>query len=221
MAQMIRKWHDIEQNSPEWFEARVGVITATKAGKIMSDENTDSYDTAVKKLVFERVAKREPEDSEISSAYMERGSEYEPLAIDAYQEENGIDVESGGFCTLGRVTDEIPLFGASPDGKKPKLGGKRGGLEVKCPAWKTMMKYIMNPDLLSKTYNKQVQHQMFVCGFDHIDLFAFHPDFEPVQVTIYPDQVYIHNFLQKVRVAEVEIQNKIKFFDNYIKKGIA
>lgn len=105
------KFHDIEQNTDEWFALRVGKITGSAIGKIMANEGkafgNPAKDYAVQ-IALERIT-GEAKGSSYSNGHMERGHEQEPLARMEYENEYFCDVSNGGFFDCGTE-------GCSPDG---------------------------------------------------------------------------------------------------------
>lgn len=115
-------WHDIEQNTDEWYQLRSGKITSSSLNKVMANYGKAFGDPAKKYAVDIAVAQLSGKAAPggYSNAHMDRGHEEEPLAIMAYQDQYFCDVNNGGFFELGD-------FGDSPDG----LVGKDGIIEVK------------------------------------------------------------------------------------------
>jgi hypothetical protein len=78
---------DAEQRSPSWFEARLGRLTASDAGKMLatikSGEAAARRDLRMR-LVCERLTNRSAEEP-YTNADMERGLTMEPQARIAYE----------------------------------------------------------------------------------------------------------------------------------------
>ena len=169
------KWYDIEQNSEEWLELRLGKFTASSFADLFMKKDTATYEKAILRVVFERLTGESPEFFE--SEYMKRGHEIESLARQEYEETRFEDVQPGGFFVLNEYV------GASPDG----LIGDDGLLEIKSPAFNTMIKYLQARTLPIQ-YKWQVQGQLLVTGRKWCDFMAYHPKL-PVFITrVYPDQ---------------------------------
>lgn len=168
---MNQVYHNVDQNTYEWFNLRLGRFTASSFKDLFMKHSTIGYEKAIYKTVFERLTGEAPEN--FSSMYMDRGHELEPLAVDAYQEETFNDVVNGGFFSLGE------WVGASPDG----LVGENGILEIKSPAYNTMINYLLKNQLPSN-YKWQVQGQLYVTGREWCDFMAFHPKLKPLILRI-------------------------------------
>jgi hypothetical protein len=117
------RWHDVEQNGPEWDALRLGKATASGYSKFMANYGKAFGDPALRyalQIALERVTGNKAEHS-FKSDDMERGHEQEPIARMRYEEQNFADVTNGGFFDCGD-------WGDSPDG----LVDDDGVLEIKC-----------------------------------------------------------------------------------------
>ncbi len=173
---------DCQQGTEEWKRARLGVVTASGADSLLSPKTLKPSAQAagyMARLIAETIL-GEPLD-DVSSQYMERGTDLEPEARKWYEWEKDCDVEQVGFIT----TDDGRL-GCSPDG----LVGADGGLEIKCPAAHTHVAYSMDPDSLVAAYRSQVQVSLLVTGRAWWDLLSFNPVIPPVVVRVLPDESY-------------------------------
>ena len=111
------KWLNIEQNSEVWEAARLGKITASQFGSIISDGDTATGYAL--QLALERINKK-PSVNRVKTAHMDRGHRQESEAIALYEAQYFTDVRGGGFFDCG-------YYGDSPDG----LVGVTGTVEVK------------------------------------------------------------------------------------------
>lgn len=117
------RWHDVEQNSPDWDALRLGKVTASGYSKFMANYGKAFGDPALRyalQVALERVTGRKAEHS-FKTEDMERGHEQEPIARMLYEEHTFCDVMNGGFFDWGD-------WGDSPDG----LIDDDGVLEIKC-----------------------------------------------------------------------------------------
>jgi len=172
---------DVEQGSEEWLQARSGIPTASCFDKIITSTGKTSTqaEAYMNKLLGEWLIGR-PEDSYASEA-MQRGNDLEPEARAFYEFDSDISVEQVGIVYL----DEKKLIACSPDGLT-----KNGGLEIKCPSAGVQVSYLLKGGLPTK-YKQQVQGCMWVCGRDHWDFVAYHPDMDPVRCRVDRDEDYI------------------------------
>lgn len=175
---------DVEQRSPEWFEARLLTPTASQFGNILTP--TGKAPTASKvenyrnTLLAEWLAGGEVESYQ--SQWMTRGIDLEGQAREAFTFLTDLEVREVGFC----VNDEPHPIGCSPDG----LIGDDGGLEIKCPAPHTHVKYLLDQKLPTE-YVPQVQGSMLVTGADYWYFMSFHPRMDPLLIKVERDGEYI------------------------------
>lgn len=188
-------FHDIIQNSDAWFELRKGRFTASTFKDLFLGKTTKGYEKSIYRPVYERLTDESPES--FSSEYMERGHELEPLAKDYYEMETFDTVENGGFFTLGE------WVGASPDG----LIGSGGLIEIKCPAYNTMINYMLKKELPA-IYKWQVYGQLYVTGRSWCDFMTFHPKLKPVIIRIERDETIIKELEMKLNES-IEIAESI------------
>lgn len=159
------KFHNIDQNTEEWFGLRCGKITASQFKTVFSKPSTKGYwDLIYKKRAELKTG--EIEDS-YSNKYMERGIELEPIAKNEYENYTFETIDNGGFFEYNKY------IGASPDG----LLNNDGLIEIKCPIASTMERYI-DKNTLPSEYYYQVHGQMFCSGRDYVMFVAFHPKYD-------------------------------------------
>ena len=150
-----------EQQSPEWFAARLGKVTASHFAQAMMAKSASGRKTYMMKLVAERMT-GQPLES-YSAKWMEEGCEKEPEARIYYEGVKGVAVEQVGFVDAGDI-------GASPDG----LIGDDGLLEIKCPFPNTHLEYILAKKLPS-VYKAQVHGQLWVTERQWTDFVSYDP----------------------------------------------
>ena len=155
---------DIEQGTPEWFALRLGRITGTGYQSVQAGGQGKMRTAYMKRLRSERIY-GVPCGSDYKNGHMERGTELEPQAISAYEDNQYCIVERVGFISDGE------WIGFSPDG----LIGDDGGVEVKCPMLTTHVDYIESGKLPSD-YKWQVHFAMALTGRKWWDFVSYHPD---------------------------------------------
>ena len=189
---------EIKQGTPEWLQARLGCLTASRANDACAAETTAAYQNYLWQLVAERETGN-VEDSFVS-ADMERGTEMEPIARAAYEAHTGDFVTQTGFW----LHPEIKHFGASPDG----LVGDEGLIEIKCPRTSTHLRYRSEGKVPTK-YKRQMICQLLCTGRKWVDFVSFDNRvreskqlfivrYEPKQKEIDELLESIHKFLQDV-----------------------
>lgn len=146
--------NEFQQNSLEWLIARLGIPTASEFDNLVTPKweirKGEMPATYLSKKLAEAWS-RSPLPG-FSTIDMELGHVKEEEAVPWYEFEFSETIERVGFITTddGRV-------GCSPDG----LIGADGGIEIKCPAPHTHVKYLLGGEL-PKDYAAQVQGCMFV-----------------------------------------------------------
>lgn len=96
----------IIQNSPEWWDLKVGKVSGTRFGQLISTrENNLLFECANERLngsIFQ---------NEFENEEMQFGNENEPIAIDKYSAKTGLDFQMGGVI----FSDFSKIHIASPD----------------------------------------------------------------------------------------------------------
>lgn len=161
---------DYEQGTPEWLEARRGVITGSKfrdaRDKLKSGAPSSKAVMYAKDLARERCGGRVAEV--FQNAAMRMGVEQEPIARAAYEISTGCLVEPVGFFK----TDD-GMFGLSPDG----LIDDDGVLEVKTMVSSdTLFTAVADGDI--SDYMDQCHGYLWLLGRKWVDLVLWAPDME-------------------------------------------
>lgn len=133
----------IQPNTPKWYEARVGKITASRVGKILGHSQYGDYDSVMREMVREYF-KYESELKD--NIYMEWGRTHEKHAIADLKKKINLEVHESYFI----VHPKFSWLGATPDG----FASDGALVECKCP------RVIRE---LSQDYIDQMQLQM-VCA---------------------------------------------------------
>lgn len=163
---------DIEQRTPEWYQARAGIPTASQFAKIISGTKL-TKSASFKGYAMQKAAElRGHFEDSFSNDWMERGTMLEPQAITAYEFIMDVDVTPCGFMSI-----DDPRCGCSPDG----LIGEDGGVQVKCPKLSSHLGYL-HDGVLPAAYRSQVFGELFVSGRQWWDFISYHPDEEPLIV---------------------------------------
>jgi hypothetical protein len=122
----------MDQHSQEWWDARLGKVTASRIGDLMArnqprkGKTVGEWSAKRNNYLAEKVAERvtgKPRDRK-KVASLDHRLELEPDARAAYEFYYERDVVTAGFIDHPR----IPYAGASPDG----LVDTKGGVEIKC-----------------------------------------------------------------------------------------
>lgn len=173
-------YDQLEQGTPEWLEARRGIVTAstvgkllTSTGKVANNETSRALtDTLVAELLTGRVEYTPP------TRDMQRGTILEDASRNIYAEHYG-EVTEIGFARLDADTYTL---GASPDG----LVGEVGGFETKSPRARTHLRTILE-DRVPPVYVPQVQACLLVTGRRWWDFASYVPGMAYYTKRVYPD----------------------------------
>lgn len=157
---------DCEQRSEMWFAARVGRLTGTAAGDMMTTIKTG--EAAARRNLRVRLALENitgvSQENEFQSAAMQRGIDLEPVALAHYEAMAGDLVERVGFLAC----DEIAA-GCSLDGF---VNGRNGIVETKCPNSATHLEYLKSRKI-PRDYYWQCLHNVWVSGAEWCDFVSF------------------------------------------------
>jgi predicted phage-related endonuclease len=184
---------DAPQRSPEWFSARAGKVTASRAADFLA-RTKSGYSTSRKNYLIQLVAERltgQPQEDGYVSPAMQRGIELEPQAFAAYESLTGNMPDRVGFL----AHNELPI-GSSPDGV---IGDYEGILELKVPNPATHIGYLKAKSLPAD-YLPQVTHHLLVSGAAYVDFMSYGPTFpDPLQTFL------VRVYRKDVNIAQYEI----------------
>jgi len=179
---------DAPQRSQEWFAARLGRLTGSRASDMLatikSGEAAARRDLRLQ-LVCERLTGTVQEDGFVSPA-MERGVVLEPAAFAAYEALTGNLAQRTGFL----LWDDMPV-GCSPDGY---VDDYEGIVEFKCPKSATHLKYLRG-GVVPADYLPQITHNLLVSGAQWCDFMSYDDRFP----------VHLQTFLVRVQRSDVDI----------------
>lgn len=173
---------DLEQGSPEWLEARRGLVTASVVGKLITPKTVrPAYNDTARGLLMELAAERITGASEdtFMNADMERGIMSEPIARALY-EEHFAPVKEVGFMV--KTFPNGNRLGYSPDG----LVGDDGLIEIKAPRQHNHLRTVLSDDV--PLWNRaQVQAGLLATGRQWADFISFCGGLPFYVKRVYPD----------------------------------
>ncbi|WP_420415249.1 lambda exonuclease family protein [Roseibium sp.] len=174
---------NFEQGTPEWYEARRGIPTASMFDVIVKQDGTarksQQRTTYMNELAGEIITEA-PAPSFTSKA-TDGGHEMEPEARELYTFITGQTVEQVGFIRNGDV-------GYSPDG----LIGEKGALEIKLKAPKFSVGLIAS-DEFPADHKAQCQGGLLVSEREWIDIAVYWPNLPLFRKRAYRDEKYLSN----------------------------
>lgn len=183
----------MEQQSAEWFAARVGKVTASRVADVVA--KTKSGPSASRKnymaeLICERLTGQPAE--RFQNAAMQWGTQTEPDARRAYAFHADVDVLEVGFVDHPRIA----MTGASPDG----MVGEVGLVEIKCPNTATHLETLLGGSV-PEQYVTQMQWQMACTDSLWCDFVSYDPRL-PQGMALFVSRVARDND----RIAELEAE---------------
>jgi hypothetical protein len=189
-----------EQGTEDWFNARLGVPSASNYAKLITATGnpSTSADGYINQLIAERMT---GERAEIyTNAHMERGTALEPEARAYYEFMRDMEAQEVGFC----LHDEVKT-GCSPDA----LVGD-GGLEIKCPSSAVHVSYLRE-NRLPPAYKQQVMGCMWITGAEWWDFLSYHPAMPSLLIQVKREQKYIDALAVEVTKAAAAIADQVEF----------
>ena len=199
----------MDQGTEEWFVARLGKVTASRAADVMTKKGSAARANLSAQLVLERLTNTKGES--FSSAAMQWGVDQEPFARAAYEAHSGVWVDTVGFVQH----PTIERAGASPDG----LVGHDGLVEIKCPNTATMIDTLLTGKVPSN-YATQMQMQMACTGRAWCDYAVFDSRM-PVKAQLFVkrvqrDQKFIDDMEKEIIAFLAEVEVSYQFLINFI-----
>lgn len=209
--------HECSQGTPEWYQARCGVITASMFAecrkRLKSGPNKGDYSKAAKEYAFkvavERLSGKLLEDEQFETWQARRGRELEPTARVLHEERKEILVQQAGFAT----TDD-GVFGASVDG----LIDNDGISEYKCfisPS--SIMPIILEGNI--EDCKDQVQGGLWVSERNYAHFCLYCPALESVgkELTIFEVE-RDDNYIQKLESDLLEFNRLVESYMEFLQQ---
>ena len=187
-------WHDVQQNSDEWYLLRSGKITASSLSKVMANYGKAFGDPAKKYAVDIAVQQitGKATGGSYSNDHMARGHEEEPLARMEYEAIYFCDVTNGGFFEDGDT-------GTSPDG----LVCDDGVIEIKSAIPSVHYSRIAKQSYDSAYKWQLVGHLLFT-NRDWVDFISYCSSF-PDDKKLYVHRSYREDFKKEFGMVDERI----------------
>lgn len=158
------KYHNLKQNTEEWFAIRKGKMTASNAQAIgNADKGLSSY---IIEILSDKLATK---SDTYTNPDIERGKELEDNARQLYAKKNKVKVKECGFVE----NDAYSNAGCSPDG----LISTDGLIEIKCPNNFNYVKLLLEPEVKSE-YMWQIQMQLLITEREWCDYVCYNENFK-------------------------------------------
>ena len=196
---------DIEQGSKDWFDLRLGKLTASNFHLFLGNSKTRK--TEIEKKAAEIITKKRCDQDNFRNIHTDRGHELEPIARDAYTFETGNNIEEVSFILGDDFT------GCSPDG----LVGDDGLIEIKCLDNHIFLAYKnKGDDYIKPEHKTQIQFCLMVSGRKWVDYVVFNPNFGGKGLIIKRverDDEYIKKIREAISRAVGEIKEEVTKFN--------
>lgn len=184
-----------EQGSPEWFQARLGIPTASSFDAVKAKGEGKTRRSYMMKLIGE-IMTGEPMEG-FSNAHMERGKEMETDARNLYTFHRDVEPVQVGFIRNGRK-------GCSPD----SLISTNGMCEIKTKL-PHLQAEVLLADKLPAEHLAQCQGNLWVAEREWIDFVSYWPRMPLFVKRVYRDDAYI-------AMLEKEIDRFLAEMDTYL-----
>jgi predicted phage-related endonuclease len=174
-----------DQNSPEWFRARMGIPTASSFSDVLAKGEGKTRRAYLLKLAGEIIT-GEPMEGFSGNANTERGHMMEADARDLYAFQSGASLERVGFVRNGRA-------GCSPD----SLIGEDGGVEIKTKFPHLLIDLILKDEFPAE-HKAQVQGTLWVTGRQWWDIAVYWPGLPLFVKRVTRDEAFIKTLAAEI-----------------------
>lgn len=178
----------MQQYSPEWYAARMGIVTASEFHRIITP-STGKVSTQAETYMYRLLGEwltGEPEEG-YNNHWMKRGRNLEDEARAYFELQSGRAVRQVGFI----YKDETRLVGCSPDGLLDNAG-----LEIKIPSSGVHVRYLLG-GAVPNDYIPQIQGGLWITEGEKWHFLSYHPNAAPMLIIVGRDETYI----RKLRAA--------------------
>jgi len=189
---------ECEQGSPEWFEARRGIPTASRYGDVLAEGKGIMRARYMRQLAGE-ILTEEPMET-YKNAKMERGKEHEPDLRKRYAFDHDVDIEQVGFLRSNMIAT-----GCSPDG----LVGVDGMIEIKSTEPDLLIE-LLDSGRAPTQHMAQIQGNLWITGRDWCDLVIGWPKLPLFTVRVKRDEPYMANLRRELERFNQELHEMVE-----------
>lgn len=208
-----RYYMDLEQKSPEWYEVRRGIVTASAVGKLLTSTlkvaENDGSRGLINTLAAERITGRVVETRTTDAMW--RGILDEPLAREHYADHHA-DVVTCGFVRQDKGDGHAFTLGYSPDG----LVGDEGLIEVKSREPHLHLTMVLDPHV-PHAHMAQMQAGLLVTGRKWCDYLSWAGGMPMGIQRIEPDPEWFAAIQQACEAAEDSIGRIVSAYHAAVK----
>jgi YqaJ-like viral recombinase domain len=202
---------DLEQGTPEWFDARAGHVTASRINAVMAKGKGGAESVTrsayVAQLVFERLAGKSLEEEKGNFFDIKRGKDLEAVARVEYSLRNRVEVDTIGFVKH----PTLAWAGCSPDGTI----GKTGLAQFKAPRRHVHLEWFMKGVVPSEHRDQMLFELACLPEREYNDFVSYRDDLDDVpqwqifQVRLKPDLSRIAEIEAAVAKFNAEVEAKM------------
>lgn len=193
--------HNVEQGSPEWHRARLGIPTASRFADILAKGEGKTRRAYMRQLAAEIITGELGE--QFTTPAMERGKAMEAEARDLFTFVSNMIPERIGFITNGAV-------GWSPD----SLLGTEGALEIKTQRADLLIETILKDEFPSE-HKAQCQGGLWVGEREWIELCVYWPKMPLFVKKVYRDDLFIKTLSSEVDRFLAELHDLVARIQSY------
>lgn len=210
-------YHDLQQGSMDWHNARLGLLTASEMKLILTPTlkiaSNEKERTHLYELLAQRVTKYvEPT---FQSYDMERGNFDEEHAREKYSEKYA-PVTECGFITNSRWGFTL---GCSPDGLVADDEEGEGGIEIKSRIQKWQMQTLIESVArkeIPADFIMQVQSELLISERNWWDFVSYSGGMLMATVRAYPDPVIHNAIIEAAGAFEARLAEKLEIYNDLI-----
>lgn len=192
---------DVDQNTPEWMAARLGLPTASMFSAVLAKGEGKTRRSYMMRLAGE-ILTGEPAET-FRSVHTERGHAMEAEARDLYELMSGAELTQVGFVRNG-------VKGASPD----RFIGDKGILEIKTKLPDLLIEVIL-ADKFPSEHRAQCQGALLVCEREYVDIAIYWPRLPLFVKRAYRDEEYIKTLASEIDRFNAELAETVEKIRRY------
>jgi hypothetical protein len=194
---------ECEQNSPEWHQARAGIVTASNFACLLMKGRSGGVSETRRKYLYDLAGERltgQSSEGWGGNKHTERGHALEPDARKLYAFTSDNKPMPVGFMKRGNV-------GASPD----SLVGNDGLLEIKTKLPRLQLE-LLEANAVPDEHMAQLQGQLWVSGRAFVDFVSYWPGLPLFVKRVHRDEDFIAKLAGAVAAFEDELQGLVARF---------
>lgn len=204
---------EVEQNTPEWVQIRLGKVTASNVHKVLAkpkkrgQTESTTRRNYISQLAIEILTGKSAEP-QIGNWYMEQGTKLEPMARAEYELQVSEMVLTAGFIEHPRLL----RAGCSPDA----LVGDKGLAQFKCPILAIHFEYFRSAKIgkVPPQHYPQMQFELACCADrEWNDFVSFNPQYPAdrrrVVIRADRDEPYIKDMESEVMAFNQEVDEMV------------